>query len=146
MSALAPTMQAFFSERLINQRQASPHTIAAYRDTFRLLLGFAQQRTGIKPHALDIEVLDAVLVTAFLDHLERDRRNSPRTRGWRPSARSTTTPRSGTPSTRPRSRACSRSRPSATTARSSATSTSPRPRRCSPPPIKAAGSADVTTR
>ena len=47
MSALAPTMQAFFSERLINQRQASPHTIAAYRDTFRLLLGFAQQRSAI---------------------------------------------------------------------------------------------------
>ena len=83
MSALAPTMQAFFSERLINQRQASPHTIAAYRDTFRLLLGFAQQRTGVKPHALDIEDLDAVLVTAFLDHLERDRRNSPRTRNAR---------------------------------------------------------------
>ena len=46
MSALAPTLQAFFTERLIGQRQASPHTIAAYRDTFRLLLVFAQQRTG----------------------------------------------------------------------------------------------------
>jgi integrase/recombinase XerD len=83
MSALAPTMQAFFTERLIGQRQASPHTIAAYRDTFRLLLAFAQQRTGIEPHALDVDDLDAVLVTAFLDHLERDRGNNPRTRNAR---------------------------------------------------------------
>jgi integrase/recombinase XerD len=83
MSALAPAMQAFFTERLIGQRQASPHTIAAYRDTFRLLLAFAQQRTGIRPHALDVDDLDAVLVTAFLDHLERDRGNSPRTRNAR---------------------------------------------------------------
>ena len=77
MSAPAPTMQAFFTERLIGQRQASPHTIAAYRDTFRLLLAFAQQRTGIEPHALDIDDLDSALVTAFLDHLERDRRQQP---------------------------------------------------------------------
>jgi integrase/recombinase XerD len=83
MSALAPTMQAFFTERLIGQRQASPHTIAAYRDTFRLLLAFAQERTGIRPHSLDVEDLDAVLVTAFLDHLERDRGNTPRTRNAR---------------------------------------------------------------
>jgi integrase/recombinase XerD len=83
MSALAPTMQAFFTERLIGQRQASPHTIAAYRDTFRLLLVFAQQRTGIKPHALDIADLDATLITAFLDHLEHDRGNHPRTRNAR---------------------------------------------------------------
>jgi integrase/recombinase XerD len=83
MTALAPTMQAFFTERLIGQRQVSPHTIAAYRDTFRLLLAFAQQRTGIKPHALDIEDLDVETVTAFLDHLERDRGNTPRTRNAR---------------------------------------------------------------
>jgi site-specific recombinase XerD len=83
MSALAPTLQAFFTERLIGQRQASPHTIAAYRDTFRLLLGFAQQRTGVKPHALDIDDLDATLITEFLDHLEHDRGNSPRTRNTR---------------------------------------------------------------
>jgi Phage integrase, N-terminal SAM-like domain len=149
MSALAPTMQAFFTERLIGQRQASPHTIAAYRDTFRLLLAFAQERTGIRPHSLDVEDLDAVLVTAFLDHLEleRDRGNTPGhgTPGWRRSARSTTMPRCATPSTRPRSRACSRSRPSATTARLSATSTSRKPRRCSPPPTKPAGSAGATT-
>ena len=83
MTRLAPTMQAFFTERLIGQRQASPHTIAAYRDTFRLLLAFAQQRSGIKPHALDIEDLDGNTVTAFLDHLERDRGNTPRTRNAR---------------------------------------------------------------
>jgi integrase/recombinase XerD len=83
MSALAPTMQAFFTQRLIGQRQASPHTIAAYRDTFRLLLAFAQRRTGIEPHALDIEDLDVETVTAFLDYLERDRGNGPRTRNAR---------------------------------------------------------------
>jgi integrase/recombinase XerD len=83
MTALAPTMQAFFTERLIGQRQASPHTIAAYRDTFRLLLAFAHQTTGIEPHALDIEDLDVKTVTAFLDHLERDRGNTARTRNAR---------------------------------------------------------------
>jgi site-specific recombinase XerD len=83
MSALAPTMQAFFTERLIGQRQASPHTIAAYRDTFRLLLSFVQQQKGINPHALDIEDLDAETVAAFLDHLERERGNGPRTRNAR---------------------------------------------------------------
>ncbi len=49
MSALAPTLQAFFTDRLIGQRNASPHTIAAYRDTLRLLLTFAQQQTGKQP-------------------------------------------------------------------------------------------------
>jgi site-specific recombinase XerD len=79
MSALAPTLQAFFTDRLINQRDASPRTIAAYRDTLRLLLAFTQQQTGKQPAALDVEDLDASRITAFLDHLERDRNNSPRT-------------------------------------------------------------------
>jgi site-specific recombinase XerD len=83
MTALAPTLQAFFTDRMINQREASQHTIAAYRDTFRLLLAFAQQRAGKQPCALDLEDLDAPLITAFLDHLERDRHNSPRTRNAR---------------------------------------------------------------
>jgi integrase/recombinase XerD len=83
MSALAPTLQTFFSERLINEKGASPHTIAAYRDTFRLLLCFAQQHTGKPPCRLEIEDLDAPLITAFLDHLEHDRGNSPRTRNAR---------------------------------------------------------------
>jgi len=83
MSALAPTLQAFFSERLVNEKGASPHTIAAYRDTFRLLLGFAQERTGKPPCELQIEDLDTPLIAAFLDHLERDRGNGPRTRNAR---------------------------------------------------------------
>ena len=83
MSALAPTLQAFFTERLMRQRGASQHTIAAYRDTFRLLFGFAAARTGKQPVALDIGDLDAPLVAAFLDHLERDRHNGVRTRNNR---------------------------------------------------------------
>jgi integrase/recombinase XerD len=83
MSALAPSLQAYFTERLIGQRQASPNTIAAYRDTFRLLLAFAAQRTGTPPSDLDIATLDAPLVAAFLQHLERDRGNSTQTRNNR---------------------------------------------------------------
>ena len=83
MSALAPTLQAFFTERLVHQRQASPHTIAAYRDTFRLLLGFAEQKTGRAPSNLRLEDLDAPLIGDFLDHLEVDRHNSVRTRNVR---------------------------------------------------------------
>lgn len=83
MSALAPTMQAFFTDRLANQRQASPRTIAAYRDTFRLLLGFLNTTTGKKPYALDINDLDAPNIVAFLQHLEADRHNSARTRNAR---------------------------------------------------------------
>ena len=70
MSALAPTLQAFFTERLARQRAASPHTVAAYRDAFRLLLAFAAERTGVEPSRLDLGELDAPLVAAFLDHLE----------------------------------------------------------------------------
>jgi len=83
MSALAPTLQAFFTDRLIAQRQASPHTIAAYRDTFRLLLSFASARLGTEPSKLQINDLDASLISAFLDHIERERRCSPRTRNAR---------------------------------------------------------------
>src|SRR5215510_11127607 len=83
MSALAPLLQAFFTDRLIAQRRASGHTIASYRDAFRLLLGYAASSTGKKPCALDIADLDAPLITAFLDHLEHDRHNTVRTRNWR---------------------------------------------------------------
>jgi len=83
MTALAPTLQAFFTERLIRQRQASPHTLAAYRDTLRLLLVFASERRGIEPSKLDISELDAPLIGAFLDHLEKQRKNSARTRNAR---------------------------------------------------------------
>lgn len=83
MSALAPALQAFFTDRLIGQRAASPNTIAAYRTGLRLLLGFAAQRTGKSPSALDIAELDAPLIAAFLDHLEHDRHNSVATRNSR---------------------------------------------------------------
>ena len=80
MSALAPTLQAFFTERLLRQRNASPHTVAAYRDTMRLLLRFAHERTHKQPSELD---LDAALIAAFLDQLEHERGNSVRTRNAR---------------------------------------------------------------
>jgi integrase/recombinase XerD len=83
MSMLAPTLQAFFTDRLTRQRNASPHTIAAYRDTLRLLLAFAQKRTGKQPCQLDLDDLDAPLIGAFLDHLEHERHNSIRTRNAR---------------------------------------------------------------
>ena len=83
MSTLAPTLQAFFTGRLITQRQASGHTIASYRDTIRLLLGYAQQRTGKNPADLDFTDLDAPLIGAFLNQLETGRGNSVRTRNAR---------------------------------------------------------------
>jgi site-specific recombinase XerC len=81
MSALAPTLQAFFTERLQGQRQASPHTIAAYRDTFRLLLAFVAQRLATTASEIQLADLDAELIAAFLDYLERERDNSTATRG-----------------------------------------------------------------
>jgi site-specific recombinase XerD len=83
MSALAPTLQAWFTNRLIAQRNVSPHTIRAYRDTLRLLLEYAETRLGRQPSQLDIADLDAPLIAAFLDHLETERANSVRTRNMR---------------------------------------------------------------
>ncbi|MFC9840872.1 tyrosine-type recombinase/integrase [Rhodococcus sp. NPDC127530] len=83
MSTLAPTLQAFFTDRLVRQRQASGHTIASYRDAFKLLLTFVEQRTGKSPSDVDIADLDAPLIGAFLGHLETDRGNSARTRNAR---------------------------------------------------------------
>lgn len=83
MSALAPTLESYFTQRLIGQRHASPNTIAAYRDAWRLLLGFAQTRTGKTPNRLDLADLDAAMISAFLEHLETDRHNSVRTRNAR---------------------------------------------------------------
>ncbi|WP_433258226.1 tyrosine-type recombinase/integrase (plasmid) [Streptosporangium sp. CA-135522] len=83
MSSLAPTLQAFFTDRLIRQRHASDHTIASYRDTFKLLLAFAEPRTGRAPSNLRITDLDAPVIGAFLDHLETERGNSARTRNAR---------------------------------------------------------------
>jgi len=83
VSALAPSLQAYFTDRLIGQRAASPNTIAAYKLALRLLLAFAAGKTGKAPSALDIADLDAPLITAFLDHLEQDRHNGARSRNNR---------------------------------------------------------------
>jgi site-specific recombinase XerD len=83
MTPLASLLQRFFTERLVAQQRASPHTIASYRDAFRLLLRFAQERLGTAPSSLALDDLDAALVSAFLDHVEQDRRNTPRTRNVR---------------------------------------------------------------
>ena len=83
ITLIAATLQAFFTDRLANQRQASPRTIAAYRDTMKLLLTFVHQRTGTLPVRLDWEQLDANTIAAFLNYLERDRHNTARTRNLR---------------------------------------------------------------
>jgi site-specific recombinase XerD len=73
VSLLAPTLEAFFSQRLLTQKNASPHTVASYRDCWRLLLGFVHDTTGIPPSRLLLDDIDAVVIGAFLDHLEKDR-------------------------------------------------------------------------
>ena len=83
MTTIAPALQTFFTERLIKQRGASPRTIASYRDTLRLLLRFAHDRNGKTPATLSWDDLDAATISAFLDHLEARRGNSPRTRNLR---------------------------------------------------------------
>lgn len=83
MSLLAPTLQSFFTQWLVGQRRVSQNTVAAYRDTFRLLLAFAQQATGHTPSQLDWDDLDAPLITSFLEQLEATRHNSTRTRNAR---------------------------------------------------------------
>jgi site-specific recombinase XerD len=83
MTALAPTLQAFFTERMRAQRHASPRTIHSYRDTMRLLLMFAQRRVGTPATRLDLGDLDADLIGAFLDHLEHERNNTVGTRNAR---------------------------------------------------------------
>lgn len=82
-ATLSPLLQTFFTDRMIRQRRASPHTIAAYRDTFRLLLGFVQQRLDKEPSALSVDDLDTPTIGAFLDFLERERGNRPKTRNAR---------------------------------------------------------------
>lgn len=80
---LAQLLQQFFVERLMQQRNASPRTVAAYRDTMRLLLQFAEQRLHRSPERLALNDLDAPLILAFLDHLEVNRHNSIRSRNLR---------------------------------------------------------------
>ncbi len=76
-------LQRFFVEHLGHQRAVSPRTIAAYRDTFRLLLSFAETRIGKSPTALELVDLDARMILGFLDHLETDRKNGARSRNAR---------------------------------------------------------------
>ena len=83
ISTLPSLLQGFFMDRLMQQRQASPHTIASYRDTFRLLMQFAQQRLRKAPSNLTVPELDTPLLGAFLDHIERERKNSARSRNVR---------------------------------------------------------------
>ncbi|MEO8840052.1 MAG: tyrosine-type recombinase/integrase [Kofleriaceae bacterium] len=83
MIALPPLVQMFFAERLVRQRCASPNTIASYRDTFRIFLGYAERRLGKSPTRLHFEDLDAPIVSGFLDHLEAERGNHAKTRNVR---------------------------------------------------------------
>jgi site-specific recombinase XerD len=79
-----PTLlQRFFTQRLMQQRRASPHTIDSYRDTFRLLLHFAQARLGKPPSQLTFEQIDAPFVATFLQDLENGRGIAARTRNLR---------------------------------------------------------------
>ena len=79
-----PTLlQRFFTQRLMQQRRASPHTIGSYRDSFRMLLHFAQARLGKPPTQLAFEQIDAPLIAAFLHDLENGRGIAPRTRNLR---------------------------------------------------------------
>lgn len=80
---LGTLLQRFFIEYLLQQRRASPRTIAAYRDSFRLLLAFFEHRLGKRPAALCLEDLSAPLILAFLEHLEKERHNCVRTRNAR---------------------------------------------------------------
>ncbi len=81
--SLAPLLERFFTQRLMQERQVSPHTICSYRDTFRLFLKFTQQRLHKPPSALVFEEIDAPLIVTFLDHLEKKRGASVRSRNLR---------------------------------------------------------------
>ena len=82
-STFPTLLEAFFMDRLLRQRQVSPHTLASYRDTFRVLLQYAQQHLGKAPSLLTLPDLDTPFLGAFLDHLEQDRKNSARSRNVR---------------------------------------------------------------
>lgn len=83
LTSLAPLLERFFMRRLMQERRVSPHTVSSYRDTFRLFLKFAQQRLHKPPCTLMFEDIDAPLISAFLDHLEKERGVSVRSRNLR---------------------------------------------------------------
>ena len=146
MSDLAPLLQRFFTDKLDRHLNASVHTKAAYADTFRLLLLYAQQATGIAPSALTLADLDADLIGGFLQHLETERGNSAATRNARRAAlRSFFTYASYRAPTRsPRSVRSWRSPRNARRGRSCRSSPAPKPKHSSQPPTPAPGS-DVAT-
>ena len=80
---LAALLERFFTQRLMQQRQASPHTISSYRDTFHQFLKFTEQRLRKEPSRLNFQEIDAPLITAFLDHLEKHQGLSTRSRNLR---------------------------------------------------------------
>jgi len=82
-TTLAPLLQRFFTQRLMQQRQASPHTISSYRDSFRQFLKFVQQRLRKPPSRLSFEEIDAPLIMSFLDELEKHQGLSVRSRNLR---------------------------------------------------------------
>ena len=82
-SSFAVLLEGFFTERLMHQRQASPHTIASYRDTFRLLLQYTEKHLRKSPSRLTFEEIDAPLLAAFLNDLEKTRGITPRSRNLR---------------------------------------------------------------
>ena len=112
-------LERFFTQRLMQQRRASAHTIASYRDTFKMLLQFVHQRLRKAPSALALDDIDAPLVMAFLDEMERVRGITARTRNLRLTAvhRSSASPPSRRRRTRRTSSACWPSRPSDSRAR-----------------------------
>lgn len=83
LTSLAPLLERFFMRRLMQERRVSPHTIGSYRDSFRLFLKFTQQRLHKPPCTLVFEDIDAPLVSAFLDHLEKERGVNVRSRNLR---------------------------------------------------------------
>ena len=83
MTALAPAVESFFTSYLIAQRGASPHTIASYRDTFRLLFAWIREQSGTRPSDLGFADVDAATVSGFLAMLEDERHNTSRTRSQR---------------------------------------------------------------
>ena len=117
MTALAPALQAFFTDRLALQRQASSHTVAAYRDALKMLVVYAAQRAGKAPSRLDIADLNAQAVGAFLTTWKTTAATAsgPATPGSPRSTPCSATPRCATPSMPPTSSGSWPSRPSATT-------------------------------
>ena len=124
MSPLAPALQAYFTDRLIGQRAASPNTIGAYKVTFRLLLAYAATHTRKAPGTLDIADLDATLVAAFwtTSNATGTTARPPATTAWPRCTRCSAIWPCSIPNTPPLSSVCSPSRPSGPNATSSTTS------------------------